>query len=408
MPSGSYDTIRCSARISGVAIMKIWRGSLLLVLFWVMQIEVFAQPDQLAGDKEEQTKIAEQLEIYVDQYDYQEIDETLKDLFPEERIEFKNTLIGVVSGDITFSVELLKRLGKEQILYALVKSRKNLIHILMLAIMAAVFTNFARAFGNHQVADTGFYMLYLLVTVLCLNSAQIVMNWIEEGIENLTRFMTVFCPIYFPAVAVAKGSVTAVSYYSLTLFLVYLVEMLLQYLILPAIHIYILTGMMNYLTKEAYLSKLVEFIKTILIWIMKTILAGIVGLNLIQGLLGPAIDTVKRSALTKGAEAIPGSGDAVGSVTEVIFASAILVKNGIGIIGAILCFALCMLPMIQIGVIVIIYKLAAAVVQPISDERIVGCIDIVGEGMQLLLRTVFTTGLLFLITIILVAATTGT
>ena len=56
----------------------------------------------------------------------------------------------------------------------------------------------------------------------------------------------------------------------------------------------------------------------------------------------------------------------------------------------------------------IIYKLAAAVVQPISDERIVGCIDIVGEGMQLLLRTVFTTGLLFLITIILVAATTVT
>lgn len=132
--------------------------------------------------------------------------------------------------------------------------------------------------------------------------------------------MTVFGPIYFPAVAVAKGSVTAISFYSLTLFLVYLVEMFLEYVVLPAIHIYILVSMLNYLTKESYLSKLAELIKTVLVWIMKTILAGVVGLNLVQSLLSPAMDTVKRSALTRGTEAIPGIGDAIGGVTEVIFA----------------------------------------------------------------------------------------
>ena len=51
---------------------------------------------------------------------------------------------------------------------------------------------------------------------------------------------------------------------------------------LPAIHIYILVSMLNYLTKESYLSKLAELIKTVLVWIMKTILAGVVGLNLVQ------------------------------------------------------------------------------------------------------------------------------
>ena len=46
------------------------------------------------------------------------------------------------------------------------------------------------------------------------------------------------------------------------------------------------------------------------------------------------MDTVKRSALTRGTEAIPGIGDAIGGVTEVIFASAVLVKNGIGVGGS--------------------------------------------------------------------------
>ena len=46
---------------------------------------------------------------FADQYDYGEIDETLKELFPKERLDFKEILIGVLSGDITFSVQLLKQ-----------------------------------------------------------------------------------------------------------------------------------------------------------------------------------------------------------------------------------------------------------------------------------------------------------
>ena len=302
----------------------------------------------------------------------------------------------------------MKQIVKEQFSYAFASSRQNLIHILMLAIMTAVFTNFVRAFGNGQAADTGFYVMYFLIVAFCLNSCQIIMDWVEAGISNLIQFMTVFGPIYFPAVAVAKGSVTAISFYSLTLFLVYLVEMFLKYVVLPAIHIYILVSMLNYLTKESYLSKLAELIKTVLVWIMKTILAGVVGLNLVQSLLSPAMDTVKRSALTRGTEAIPGIGDAIGGVTEVIFASAVLVKNGIGVVGAIICFALCLMPIVQIGAIALLYKLAAALMQPVSDVRIIGCMETVGEGMRLLIRAVFTVGMLFLITIILVAASTGT
>ena len=49
---------------------------------------------------------------FADQYDYGEIDETLKELFPKERLDFKEILIGVLSGDITFSAQLLKQLVK--------------------------------------------------------------------------------------------------------------------------------------------------------------------------------------------------------------------------------------------------------------------------------------------------------
>ena len=87
--------------------------------------------------------------------------------------------------------------------------------------------------------------------------------------------------------------------------------------------------------------------------------------------------------------------------------TAVLVKNGIGMAGALLCVALCLVPLVQMACITFLYKLAAAVIQPVSDERITGCVDTVGEGCRLLMRVFFTTGVLFLLTVAVAAAVTN-
>ena len=87
--------------------------------------------------------------------------------------------------------------------------------------------------------------------------------------------------------------------------------------------------------------------------------------------------------------------------------TAVLIKNGIGMAGAIICFALCLVPLIQVALIVLMYKVSAAVIQPVSDKRVIGCLESVAEGCHLLLRVVFTTGLLFLLTIVIVATLTN-
>ncbi|MGF0034096.1 stage III sporulation protein AE [Bariatricus sp. SGI.154] len=358
------------------------------------------------SDSEEvdQTEMEEQL---VDQFDFDEIDDSLKELFPGEKLEFKETLLGILSGDVAFSAKLLNQLIADQFSYAFRTSKNHLMHMLLIAIIAAVFSNFSRVFQSRQISEISFYALYMLLIALTLSSFEVVVDWVSEGIEGLTSFMGVFCPLYFLAVAVAKGSVTSVAFYNLVLFLIYLVELLITNFLLPVIHIYMMVKVLNYLSQEEYLSKFAELIELAVSWILKTMLACIVGLNVMQGLISPAIDTVKRSVLTRGAEAIPGVGDLIGGMAEVAIGTAVLVKNGIGMAGAVICVALCIVPMVQIACIVLLYKLSAAIIQPVSDKRIVGCIETVGEGCQLLLKVVFTTAVLFLLTIVIVAAVTG-
>ena len=343
----------------------------------------------------------------IDQLEMDEINGSLAELFPEEKLEFKEVLLGVISGDLNFSADLLNRLVMDQISYAFRVSKENLVHILLITVIAAVLHNFSTIFQNRQISEINFYVVYMLLIALTLNSFEVVIDWVSEGVENMTSFMGVFCPLYFLAVSIAKGSVTAVAFYQLVLFLIYLVEILISKILLPIIHVYMMVRVLNFLSAEEYLSKCAELIEMIVNWSLKSLLACIVGLNLIQGMISPAIDTVKRSTLTRSAEAIPGIGDAIGGMTEVVLGTAVLVKNGIGVTGALICIALCVGPLVQIGCITLLYKLAAAVIQPVSDKRIVGCVETMGEGCRLLMRLVFTTGMLFLLTVAIVAAVTG-
>lgn len=385
--------------------MKVWFAGILLLGIYFLTVPVTAEASE-TGETYEQD-MQEVTENILKQFNFGEIDGELAELFPERKMTFKETIMGILSGDITFTAELLNSLVSEQLTYALKSCRNNLVHILFLAVMAALFTNFGNIFQSRQISEVSFFVLYLLMIALCLDSFRNVVEWTTGGIESLTSFMKVFCPVYFLAVTIAKGSLTAAAFYNLALFLILLTELLIIKILLPLVHVYMMVKILNFLSPEEYLSKFAELIETMVSWTLKTVLTGIIGLNVVQSLISPAVDTVKRSIVTRGAEAIPGIGDILGGMTEVTLGTAVLVKNGIGVTGAVICFALCLFPLVQIGCIVLMYKLAAALIQPVSDKRIIGCVESVGDGCRLLMRIIFTSGLLFLLTIVVVSASTG-
>ena len=191
------------------------------------------------------------------------------------------------------------------------------------------------------------------------------------------------------------------------LLLIYMVELVIQSILIPLVQMYLMVRILNHLSPEGYLSKFGELLKTVLVWSLRVLLGAVMGMNLVQGLLNPAIDSVKRSVLTRGGEAIPVIGNLVGGTAEVVLGTAKLIQNGIGAAGAIICVIICLAPVIEMFVVMLLYKLTAALIQPISDKRIVGCISSVADGAELLLRILLTSAILFLITIAMVANATG-
>ena len=366
-----------------------------------------AQPSEEVAE-EDTGRIQQEVEdALLSEFDFDEIEDSLRRMFPREKISFSEVVSELMSGDIAGVGKIFVEYLSDQIFYEFRYNRENLVYMLLVALTAAVFTNFAGAFQNRQVSEISFYILYMLLITLCLTAFRIATQGLEEQLDSLLDFMRVLCPSYFLAVAFASGSVTSLFFYNVILFLIYAVEIVVVRFLLPVINVYIMVQVLGNLTGEDFLSEFAGLLQKIVSWILRTLLAGIIGINVVQGLLAPAVDTLRRSALTRTAEALPWVGNAVGGAAEVVLGTAVLIKNGIGMAGAIITVLICAVPVLRMLILAFLYRLAAALVQPVSDKRITGCISSVSEGYELLVRVIFTAGVLFLLTIAVVAASTS-
>ena len=384
------------------------RRGIIALVFALVVVVFFAGARITEAAEEEPDEIAEAMKTEIlSEFDFSELDSSLREMFPGEKVTFSDIVSALISGGIDDAGDMTAQFLKDRIAYDFLYNRKTIVYIILAALVAAVFSNFADAFQNRQISDISFYVIYMLLITLCLTAFQTAVSGLEEEMGLLTEFIRALAPAYFMAMAFASGSAAALVFYNLILFLIYIVELIIIHILLPAVNIYVMICVLGSLIEEDFLSELAGLIRKAVTWALHGLLACVAGINIIQGLLAPAVDSVKRSTLTRTAEAVPWVGDLMGGTAEILTGTVILIKNGIGMAGAVVALIICATPLLQMVITALMYKLAAALVQPVSDKRIISCIRGVSEGYELLVRILFTAGALFLITIAVTASFTS-
>ena len=384
------------------------RRGIIALVFALVVVVFFAGARITEAAEEEPDEIAEAMKTEIlSEFDFSELDSSLREMFPGEKVTFSDIVSSLISGGIDDAGDMTAQFLKDRIAFDFLYNRKTIVYIILAALVAAVFSNFADAFQNRQISDISFYVIYMLLITLCLTAFQTAVSGLEEKMGLLTEFIRALAPAYFMAMAFASGSAAALVFYNLILFLIYMVELIIIHILLPAVNIYVMICVLGSLIEEDFLSELAGLIRKAVTWALHGLLACVAGINIIQGLLAPAVDSVKRSTLTRTAEAVPWVGDLMGGTAEILTGTVILIKNGIGMAGAVVALVICATPLLQMVITALMYKLAAALVQPVSDKRIISCIRGVSEGYELLVRILFTAGALFLITIAVTASFTS-
>ena len=343
----------------------------------------------------------------LEELDLSRVQRMLDQMLGEESFSMKDMLDGLIKGEKVLSEDTVQEMVHSFLFSGLEKEKSLLIKILLLILLSAVLANFADVFESGQIGDICFYIVYLLLFILLMDSFSSVTRSVQQTITWMAEFMRGLAPAYFLTISIAAGSSTAAVFYEGVLILTWLIQEVILNLLFPGACLYVLISLINNLSKEEMLGKMAELLDTAVSWGLKTLLGMVVGLQVVRGLIAPVMDTLKRSALGKAAGALPGVGNAVNMVTELVLTSAVLVRNCLGVVILFAFVAAGAGPVIHYGILSLLYLFLAAIEQPVSEKRIVDSLATMGEGCALLLRILFTAEILCILDFVILMTGIG-
>ena len=343
----------------------------------------------------------------LEELDLSQVQRMLDQMLGEESFSMKDMLDGLIKGEKVLSEDTVQEMVHSFLFSGLEKEKSLLIKILLLILLSAVLANFADVFESGQIGDICFYIVYLLLFILLMDSFSSVTRSVQQTITWMAEFMRGLAPAYFLTISIAAGSSTAAVFYEGVLILTWLIQEVILNLLFPGACLYVLISLINNLSKEEMLGKMAELLDTAVSWGLKTLLGMVVGLQVVRGLIAPIMDTLKRSALGKAAGALPGVGNAVNMVTELVLTSAVLVRNCLGVVILFAFVAAGAGPVIHYGILSLLYRFLAAIAQPVSEKRIVDSLATMGEGCALLLRILFTAEILCILDFVILMTGIG-
>lgn len=279
--------------------------------------------------------------------------------------------------------------------------------LLALGLLGAVFANFSEIFSGGQMAQTGFFITYLLAFAVLASSFFDSVAIAGQVLEKQILFMRALLPAYFAAVVWSGAGVASAAWYEILLFLIGGVQWIYGSLLVPLVRIYILLVLAGHMAKEDMLSKLTDLLKTVIQWGTRSLITLVLGFQLIQGMVLPYADAVKTAGVQKLLQAIPGIGAGAGAVTKLILGSSVLIKNTMGAAAVAVLVLLTLVPVVKLVVLLFLYRGVAAVLEPVADKRLVSCISGVADAQRLILGIVISSLLLFVITIALICLGTN-
>lgn len=340
-----------------------------------------------------------------EQYDFSGMEEKFESLFPTWDISFKELILAVMGGNGT---EVVMKQAKE-ILYMLAAEMDAVkfvcVTLLLIGIISTVFMNFSGIFPNQQIGNLGFKYTYLIMIIFLIKVNAEVFSIAKMGLDTCVSVLQVFLPCYFIVVGTAGGSATAFGFYQVFLIGIYLVEQILVKLILPMVSCYMLLCIMNGIWEEERLSMFIRMVKNGMRTFLKVLLTLAAGSGLFQSVITPVIDTVKMSAVKKTVEVIPGIGELADGSIQVLLGMSVLLKNALGIGFVVVLVFVCAIPILKVFLFMIVVKGTAALMGVSADRRITGCANAFGDGITLLLQTMITAVMFFLILVLIVTFT---
>lgn len=326
--------------------------------------------------------------------------EIIQELNPKEYVmDFMKT------GDGKFSI---KKFGNALWSYAfreVLAAVKIMIGILILGIVSALLKNLENAFSNEKMTKIAYFACYSLVIIVVAKSFKIGVSLVNSTINTMVDFMTALIPVLLVMLASVGGVAEAAVMNPIIIVAINICSRIYVSFIIPMILMSFVLNFVNNISDDYKISNLTKIFSKAALWTQGIIMTVFVGVVSIRGITSKTLDAVtSKTAKYAVDNFVPVIGKCLSDAVSTVAGYSLLAKNALSSLGLVIILAIILLPIIKIFVIASMYKISAALIEPICDKNMVKCISNSGDSLILLMSTLISVSFMFFIMVCIIAA----
>lgn len=385
---------------------------IIVILLVLIPIEAMCMEDSFQID-EDDSKVNIENEIHnitqeqlnnLDMAAWEEFIEGLdnSETNPFYDINAKEMIMNIIKGKFDFDWQnIFQTIGK-MFFSELYLNLSLMIKIIVIAIITGILNNFKTSFTNASVGELAWIVCYIMVVVLIVQSVTLALDLGRDAIEQMTSFMRILFPILLALLISIGGIASSGILQPATVLLSGVTGIFLKNIMIPLIFLTTVLVLVSNINDNIKLERLSKLTKNISTWILGIIFTIFIGVLSIQGILAASFDGISIRTTKYAIEAVvPVVGKMFSQTVDILIGCSFMLKNAVGVVGLIVAIGICLFPTLKIISLVATYKLCAALLEPISDKRIVSCLDEVGSILIILFITVVGVAIMFFMTIAL-------
>ncbi|WP_430785340.1 stage III sporulation protein AE [Virgibacillus flavescens] len=298
----------------------------------------------------------------------------------------KDTLLGVV----------------EYFFHEIIVNGKLLGLLMMLTLFSVLLQTMHNAFENSMVSKIAYFTVYLVLLFIALNSFYLVFSYTKDAIDAMSSFLIALLPLILGLMATFGSIITVSFFHPIIVFLIFASGMLVSNFVLPLLFLSALLLIVSTLTDSYQVTHLASLLKSVSLGVLGVFLTIFLGVLSVQG----AASAIQDGVAMKTAKFITGNfipivGRTFTDAADTILSASLLLKNSVGIVGLLCIVLIALFPALKIFAIAFIYKLAAAVLQPIGDGPIIESLNVISKHIMFILASLIAVTLMFFLAIVI-------
>jgi stage III sporulation protein AE len=320
----------------------------------------------------------------------------------------KGSLLEFIQNQGDLSIESWLKGLFEYLLYELLLNGKLLGTLILLSLFSSILQTIQTAFNKGSISKVAYLIVSMVLLTLLLNSFRLSVNYAMEAINGMSDFMLALIPLLLGLMA-SFGSLTAVAFFHpIIVFLIHASGLLIAKVVIPLFLMSALLHLVSTINKEYPVTQLADLLKNIALWLLGIFFSVFLGVISVQG----AVTAVQDGVAMKTAKFVTGNfipviGRMFTDATDTVLSASLLLKNAIGIVGVLIVLAIALFPAIKILAIALIYKIAAALLQPLGDGPIIKSMQVMSKFILYIFACLLVVAFMFFIAIVIIVASSN-